>query len=38
MKAIRHQPQLMPEFIAALGKRTTRRLERLFKYRSDIIN
>ena len=38
MKAIRHQPQLMPEFIAALGKRTTRRLEKLSKYRSDIIN
>ena len=38
MKTIRHQPQLMPEFIAALGKRTTRRLERLFKYRFDIIN
>jgi len=33
MEAIsRHQPQLMPKFIAALGKRTTRRLERLTKY------
>ena len=37
MQAIsRHQPQLMPKFIAALGKRTTRRLERLTKYSKDI--
>ena len=38
MEAIRHQPQLMLKFIVALGKRTTKRLERLSKYRYDIIN
>ena len=38
MKGIRHQSQLMPKFIAALGKRTTRRLERLSKCFSLIIN
>jgi len=38
MKGIRHQSQLMPKFIAALGKRTTRRLERLSKYFSVVIN
>ena len=34
MKKIRPQSQLMPKFIAALGKRSTRRLERLSKYLS----
>jgi len=32
--AIRHRSELMPKFIVALGKRATRRLERLYKYTS----